>query len=327
MLKDKFERIHDYLRISITDKCNLRCSYCNPVDLPKGYFSGRTRMTAEEIEKIASIFVSQGINKIRITGGEPLVRKDIRNILERLAKFPVELAMTTNGVFVHEFIDTFKSIGLKSVNVSLDSLNSKSFFKITGRDEFERVKKNIDLLLNHDFYVKINMVVIKGENENEIIDFIRWTKTNPVHIRFIEFMPFAGNSWSSNKIFSYAEIMDLIASKFDFEKLQDNVHDTAKKFTVKDHIGTFAVISSMTQPFCNGCNRLRLTTDGKMKNCLFSKHETDILGALRSGKDILTLIQQCVLKKEEMLGGQFKPSVQNIDASAIKNRSMIDIGG
>ncbi len=327
MLKDKFERIHDYLRISITDKCNLRCTYCNPVDLPKGYFAGHKRMTADEIETIASVFVKQGIKKIRITGGEPLVRKDAKEIIERLSKFPVELAITTNGVFVHEFIEVFKSTGIKSVNVSLDSLKRDSFFHITGRDEFDRVIQNIGLLLDNNFQVKVNMVAMKGVNENEIPDFVEWTKHKPLHIRFIEFMPFAGNAWSEKKIFSFNEILELISSRCEFNKLPDNVHDTAKKYTVKDYRGTFAVISTMTQPFCSGCNRLRLTTDGKMKNCLFSQKETDLLTALRAGEDILPLIRQSVWQKEKMLGGQFTPVIENINAASIQNRSMIDIGG
>lgn len=327
MLKDRFGRIHDYLRISITDKCNLRCTYCNPVDLPKGYFSGFNKMTAEEIEKIAAVFVDQGVKKIRLTGGEPLVRKDAKNIIERLSKYPVELAITTNGVFVDEYLDTFKAAGINSVNVSLDSLNRKMFFEITGRDEFERVKQNIDLLLDNGFHVKVNSVIIKGKNEQEIPDFIEWTRNVPVHIRFIEFMPFTGNDWSGRKIFSYQNILELISSHFDFIKLPDEKHETAKKYLVPGNKGTFAVISTMTQPFCGDCNRLRLTTDGKMKNCLFSIKETDLLGALRAEEDIVPLIRQCLFQKEEKMGGQFTTSIENIDASAIHNRSMINIGG
>ncbi|MBS1949109.1 MAG: GTP 3',8-cyclase MoaA [Bacteroidetes bacterium] len=327
MLKDRFGRIHDYLRISITDKCNLRCTYCNPVDLPKGYFSGCTKMTVAEIEKMASLFVQQGIKKIRLTGGEPLVRKDAREIIERLSKYPVELTITTNGVFVHEYIDVFKAAGIKSVNVSLDSLNKKTFFDITGRNEFERVMQNIELLLEKDFYVKINSVIIKGINDEEIPRFIEWTKYRPVHVRFIEFMPFAGNDWSGGKIFSYQEMLKLISSQFDFIKLPDEKSQTAKKYLVPGYKGTFAVISTMTQPFCSDCNRLRLTTDGKMKNCLFSKKETDLLSALRAGEDIAPLIRQCLFQKEEAMGGQFTDDIENMDASAIQNRSMINIGG
>ncbi|MEO8960371.1 MAG: GTP 3',8-cyclase MoaA [Ginsengibacter sp.] len=327
MLTDKFNRVHDYLRISLTDKCNLRCTYCNPIDLPKGHFKGMPRMTAEEIDQIVAVFVKEGVKKIRLTGGEPLVRKDAQEIIERISKYPVELAVSSNGILVHKFIDVFKSAGIKSLNVSLDSLTREKFFAITKRDEFNRILDNIYLLLRNDFKVKINVVVMKGVNDDELNDFIEWTKHLRVHVRFIEFMPFAGNEWSHEKVFSYQEILDQISTKYQFMKLHDSKHDTDKKYFVPGHDGTFAIISTMTQPFCGGCNRMRLTTDGKMKNCLFSKSEMDILGALRKGLDIAPLIKQCVWMKEEKLGGQFKTMDENLDTSKINNRSMIHIGG
>lgn len=327
MLTDTFNRVHDYLRISLTDKCNLRCMYCNPIDLPKGYFAGSARMTAEEIDQIVDVFVKEGVKKIRLTGGEPLVRKDAQEIIERISKYSVELAISSNGVLVHKFIDVFKSAGIKSVNVSLDSLTRDKFFAITKRDEFNRIMDNIYLLLQKDFHVKINVVIMKGVNDDELNDFIEWTKHLKVHVRFIEFMPFAGNEWSHEKVFSYQEILDKISTKYQFMKLYDSKHDTDKKYFVPGHDGTFAIISTMTKPFCGGCNRMRLTTDGKMKNCLFSKSEMDILGALRKGMDIAPLIQQCVWKKAEKLGGQFSAKDENLDTSKIKNRSMINIGG
>jgi cyclic pyranopterin phosphate synthase len=260
-------------------------------------------MTATEIETIASVFIKEGIKKIRLTGGEPLVRKDAKEIIQRLSKYPVELAITTNGVFVHDFIETFKQAGLRSVNVSLDSLRKEKNREITQRDEFDKIYSNINLLLENDFHVKINVVVMKNVNDDEILDFVEWTKKFPVHVRFIEFMPFSGNQWSNEK------------------------NDTAKKYFVPEHKGTFAVISTMSEPFCSGCNRLRLTTDGKMKNCLFSKGEVDILDALRNNKEILPLIKQCVADKAESLGGQFTAEYDETDASQIENRSMINIGG
>jgi cyclic pyranopterin phosphate synthase len=327
MLRDNFGRIHDYLRIALTDKCNLRCTYCNPVNLPKGFFAGTTKMSADEIDKIAAVFVQEGVKKIRLTGGEPLVRKDAKEIIKNLSKYPVELAITTNGVFVHEFIDTFKKAGIHSVNVSLDSLKRERNFSISGRDEFDRVTKNINLLLKNDFHVKINVVVMKNVNDDEITDFVEWTKHKPVHVRFIEFMPFAGNQWANEKVFTYQEILRLIADRYDYIKLSNGRNDTAKKYLVPNHKGSFAVISTMSQPFCSGCNRMRLTTDGKMKNCLFSKNEVDILDALRNGRDILPLIKLCLADKEEALGGQFTAITEDLVASKISNRSMINIGG
>lgn len=327
MLTDKFNRVHDYLRISLTDKCNLRCSYCNPVDMPKGYFAGMPRMTAEEIDHIVSVFVNEGVKKIRFTGGEPLVRKDAGEIIERLSVYPVELAVSTNGFLVNEYLDRFKQAGVKSVNVSLDSLNREVFFSITKRDGFNRIMDNIQLLLKHNFQVKINVVVMRNINDHELVDFVRWTKDWPLHVRFIEFMPFTGNQWTEEKVLSYHEMLQLISSGFDFLKLPDGKHDTSKKYFVPDHKGTFAFISTMSEPFCGGCNRMRLTTDGKMKNCLFSASEVDLLSALRKGQDIIPLIRQCVSDKKESLGGQFTSIYKSMDISKLSNRSMIDIGG
>ncbi len=327
MLKDKYDRVHDYLRISLTDKCNLRCAYCCPVDLPRGYFAGATQMTAEEIDFIVSVFVKEGVKKIRLTGGEPLIRKDAAKIIERLSKYPVELGITTNGVFVHEFIENFINAGIHSVNVSLDSLNKEKNYFITQRNEFDRVTSNINLLLKHNFHVKVNVVVMKNVNNDEILDFIEWTKYQKVHVRFIEFMPFEGNGWNKEKVFSQMEILELISSKYDFIKLPGEKSDTAKKYFIPKHKGTFAIISTMSEPFCIGCNRMRLTTDGKIKNCLFSKSEVDILGSLRKNEDIRPLIKQCVRDKEEALGGQFTSIFEDADYSKIINRSMINIGG
>lgn len=327
MLTDSFNRIHDYLRISLTDKCNLRCTYCTPVDLPKGTFSNTSRMTADEIDSIASVFVKAGVKKIRLTGGEPLVRKDAKEIILRLSKYPIELAITTNGVFVHEFIETFKTARLRSVNVSLDSLKKSNYFSITQRDEFIRVMDNINLLLANDFHVKINVVAIKNFNDVEILDFIEWTKNLPVHIRFIEFMPFTGNKWSKDKVFSHQQILDLISSKYHFIQLLNEKNDTAKKYFVPKHKGTFAIISTMTEPFCSGCNRMRLTSDGKMYNCLFAKNETDLLTTLRQGKDIEPLIKECILGKYEMLGGNNENKNWGKQNTENRERSMISLGG
>lgn len=327
MLKDSFNRIHDYLRVSITDKCNLRCTYCNPLDLIRENHSGASIMTVDEIDRIVSVFVNEGVRKIRLTGGEPLVRKEAKEIMERLSKYPVELVITTNGVFVDEFIETFKLSGIRSVNVSLDSLIKDKNLSISRKDEFDRVFKNINLLLNNNFHVKVNMVVMKDVNDDEILDFIEWTKSKPVHVRFIEFMPFSGNRWSKEKVFSHKDILEIISSKYDFIKLINEKNDTSKKYFVPNHQGTFAIISTMSEPFCSGCNRMRLTTDGKMKNCLFSNGEVDILSELRNGRDILPLIRQCVADKKEALGGQLTTNYQNMDSSKINNRSMISIGG
>lgn len=284
-------------------------------------------MQADEIEALAKIFVGLGVNKIRLTGGEPLVRKDAADIILRLSKLPVKLTLTTNATRVHDFIDVFSQADLTSLNVSLDTLDKERFLFMTRRDQFQRTIDNINLLIDRGFHVKINMVVMKGLNDAELIDFVEWTRDQPVHVRFIEFMPFEGNRWTSNKVVTLQEMLDIIQSRYEIESLHNGFHDTDKKFRAKGHQGTFAVISTMSSPFCEGCNRIRLTADGKIKNCLFSKEETDLLTALRNGEDIEALIHHNIGLKAKALGGQFDANIQKIHAEDIHNRSMITIGG
>jgi GTP 3',8-cyclase len=298
--------------------------------MPEEDISCTTRenlMSVNEIESIAKVFVDLGINKIRLTGGEPLVRKEAKAIIEKLSALPVDLTMTTNGLRVDEFLDTFKKAGIRSLNISLDTLDSDRFYLLTRRNLFQKVKDNIQLLLDHDFHVKVNVVVMRGINDQEILDFIDWSIKEPVHIRFIEFMPFAGNTWHGDKVFPLDDILIRIAEKYDFIPLLKEKNATASKYFIPNAKGTFAIIGTMTHPFCGDCNRLRLTADGKMKNCLFSNGESDILGAARKGEDIVPLIKDNLLKKMEKLGGQLDGDYLKINADHLHNRSMISIGG
>ena len=326
MIEDSFGRVHDYLRISLTDNCNFRCFYCMPEE--EYDFTPASRlMQTDEIVALAKIFVAQGVKKIRLTGGEPLVRKDAADIILALGKLPVELVMTTNGTRIAEMLPVLKEAGIKTVNISLDTLQPDKFMLITRRDVFHQVRSNIELLLQEKFIVKVNVVVMNGLNDGEIRDFIEWTRHNPIQVRFIEFMPFSGNKWTSNKMFSYQEILDEIGKDFSVLPVKGAPHDTAKGFMVPGHEGSFAIISTMTAPFCSTCNRMRLTADGKLKNCLFSDGETDLLTALRNQEDVLPLIQASIRSKKKELGGQMVPNFEELDANAINNRSMITIGG
>jgi len=326
MLLDGFNRRHNYLRISLTDKCNMRCFYCMPEE-DYDFMPNTQLMQAQEVEVLAKTFVSLGVDKIRLTGGEPLVRKDAAQIIEALGRLPVTLSLTTNGVRLHEFLPQLKAAGVRSLNVSLDTLNADKFNLITRRNHFERVWQNIHAAVAEGLHVKVNVVLMKGMNDAEINDFIEWTKGTPVHVRFIEFMPFDGNRWNSDKVVSLGEILQTIESRYSIIKLEDAPNDTTKKYIVPGHAGTFAVISTMTQPFCNTCNRIRLTADGKIKNCLFAREETDLLTALRKGENVEDLIQQNILRKHASHGGQFSSTVEEVHGEQIYNRSMIAIGG
>lgn len=326
MIVDTHNRVHNYLRISLTDNCNLRCFYCMPEDEYE-FASAQQLMQANEIEQLAKIFVAQGVNKIRLTGGEPLVRKDAKDIIRRLSKLPVTLTLTTNGTRLHEFVDVLQEANIQSLNISLDTLQAEKFQLLTKRDQFKIVHQNIELLIGLGFHIKVNVVVMRGVNDQEINDFIAWTKDTPVHVRFIEFMPFSGNRWTSNKVVTLDEILGTIAATYDFVPLEGEPHDTAKKFKILGHAGTFAVISTMSAHFCGDCNRIRLTADGKLKNCLFSKEETDLLTPLRKGEEVLPLIHQTILAKASQLGGQFTQDFEQLHAEDIQNRTMITIGG
>ena len=326
MITDTYNRVHDYLRISLTDNCNLRCFYCMPEE-DYEFTPHLKLMQVEEIEAIAKIFVQNGVRKIRLTGGEPLVRKDAADIILRLSKLPVSLTLTTNATRLHDFVEVLEKANIKSLNISLDTLQADKFQLITRRSLFNQVLENIELMVAKNFHVKVNVVVMKGLNDNEIADFVEWTRHTNVHVRFIEFMPFDSNRWTSNKVFTWKEIMEVIEKKYTVTRLHTDIHDTAKEYAVAGHKGTFAIISTMSAPFCSGCNRMRLTADGKMKNCLFSKTETDLLTAFRHGDDILPLILESIHSKAKELGGQFTKDFENIHSENIHNRSMISIGG
>jgi cyclic pyranopterin phosphate synthase len=326
MIADSFGRIHDYLRISLTDNCNFRCFYCMPEE--EYDFTPASRlMQTDEIIELATLFVAQGVKKIRLTGGEPLVRKDAAEIITALGKLPVELVITTNGTRIAELLSVLIDASIKTINISLDTLQTEKFKQITRRDVFYQVKSNIELLLANQIRVKINMVVMKGLNDNEIVDFIAWTKNQPVEIKFIEFMPFSGNKWTSNQLFSLEDILHTIGQVYTVIPVEAGANDTAKSFKIPGHVGSFSIISTMTVPFCSTCNRMRLTADGKLKNCLFSAGETDLLTPLRNKEEVLPLILSCIWSKKKELGGQMTTAVEKIDASAIQNRSMITIGG
>lgn len=329
ILTDSFKRKHTYLRISLIERCNLKCTYCMPEEgiplSPRNHL-----MSYEEIFTIAKTFVKHGVTKIRLTGGEPLIRKDIHVILKKLSSLGVELSITTNAVLVHKYIDALKEFGIKSINVSLDTLKREKFSQITRRNEFERVYQNILLLIREGFHVKINSVLIKDFNEDEIIDFIQLTKKHPITIRFIEFMPFNGNKWDMSKLVSYAQVMDRAHAKYSkglIQRLQDAPNDTSKNYKVMGYQGSFSVISSVTNPFCDSCNRIRLTANGRLKNCLFSDGEEDLLTPLREGKEIEPIIYKLIQGKKKIRNGMETIESFQEPESHNQNRSMIAIGG
>jgi len=329
VLKDQFGRKHDYLRISLIEKCNLRCKYCMPEEgIP--LTPSKFLMSADEIGSLAQTFVDMGVKKIRLTGGEPLLRKDFEAILEKLSGLGVDLSITTNGILADRFLPIFQKHGLKKVNFSLDTLNEERFKEITRRSGYQKTLDNLDLFIREGFDVKLNIVLMKGLNDDEVVDFVVFTKDLPISARFIEFMPFDGNKWDRSKMVSEKEVLGAVGSEFGSENLislpdEDNL--TARKFKIKGFQGDFGVISSVTNPFCGTCNRIRLTANGRIKNCLFSNQETDLLTALRAGADVEKLILESIFKKKAVRAGMDNLEKLSDPELHSDNRSMIAIGG
>ncbi|XP_033102704.1 molybdenum cofactor biosynthesis protein 1-like isoform X2 [Anneissia japonica] len=324
-LTDSFGRKHNYLRISLTEKCNLRCQYCMPAEgvtlSPKDHL-----LSTDEITKISRLFVSQGVNKIRLTGGEPLVRPDIIKIVENLGEFDglEQIAMTTNGIALPRKLPALKAAGLTHLNISLDTLNPAKFEFITRRKGWHHAMKAIDTAIELGYTpLKINCVVMRGLNEDEIEDFVQLTESKAIDIRFIEYMPFDGNRWNNNKVVPMKEMVEIIERKWpDLQRISDQPNDTSKAYKVPGFKGQVGFIASMSQPFCGTCNRLRLTADGNLKVCLFGNSEVSLRDILRSGAtedELLDVIGAAVGRKKKQHAGMFK-------LAKMKNRPMILIG-
>jgi GTP 3',8-cyclase len=289
-LTDTFDRQHDYLRISVTERCNLRCVYCMPEEgVPLS--PNRDLLTTPEIVLLSSVFVSQGVTKIRLTGGEPTVRRDIVSLMHQIGGLRAhglrELCLTTNGISLHRKLDAMVEAGLTGVNLSLDTLDPWQFQIMTRRKGFDAVQKSIARILEMNrlgagIKLKINCVVMRGVNDREILPFVEMTREQDLEVRFIEYMPFDGNKWNKGKMFSYAEMLDLIRSEHpSLRKVQDRKNDTSKTWHVPGFAGRLGFITSMTHNFCGTCNRLRITGDGNLKVCLFGNAEVSLRDILR----------------------------------------------
>jgi cyclic pyranopterin phosphate synthase len=273
------------LRISITDRCNFRCSYCMPAEgmqwLPRSEL-----LTFEEIERISRVFVERfGVDGIRLTGGEPTVRAHLPVLVGKLAALNVDLSMTTNGATFRLVAEDLKAAGLTRVNVSLDSLRRDRFLAITRRDELERVLDGIAAAKGAGFDpVKINVVLERGMNDDEIVDFATWGREHRVAVRFIEFMPLdASGEWARDKVVSQDEILDAISAIYPLVPAPARGAAPADRWLYADGLGDVGVIPSVTKPFCGDCDRVRLTAEGQLRTCLFETREFDLRAIVRSG--------------------------------------------
>jgi cyclic pyranopterin phosphate synthase len=300
-LVDGFGRVHRDLRISITDRCNFRCTYCLPEEgiewLPRDEL-----LTYEEIERIARVFVERfGFESIRLTGGEPTVRARLPVLIEKLSRLGVDLALTTNGASLALIANDLVAAGLERINISLDTLRPQRFREMTRRDALPAVLDGIDAALAAGLHpVKINAVVMRGVNDDELVDFAMFGRERGVTVRFIEFMPLdAQAAWQNNQVLRCAEIVERIDAVFPLVPVARG-SEPATRFRYRDGVGEIGVISSVTEPFCSTCDRVRLTAEGELRSCLFALDEYDVRGLLRSGgadDELAAVIERAVAAK------------------------------
>jgi cyclic pyranopterin phosphate synthase len=330
-LVDSFGRVVRDLRISVTDRCNFRCTYCMPAE-GMTWLDRSEVLTYEEIERVARICVEKfGVDSLRLTGGEPTVRAHLPQLISKLAALRLpdgtkpDIALTTNGATLRNIALELRNAGLDRINVSLDSLKPERFFAMTRRDELHNVLAGITEAQVAGFSpMKVNAVVERGANDDEILDLVRYGRDNNVEVRFIEFMPLdATNEWERNKVVSQDEIVATIAAEFPLELMPARGAAPADRWRFLDGKGTVGVIPSVTHPFCGDCDRVRLTSDGQFRTCLFATDESDIRSLLRNGgtdEEIAELIQVAV-------GAKWAGHQINQVNFIRPNRSMSQIGG
>jgi GTP 3',8-cyclase len=286
-LIDNYGRIAKKLRVSVTDRCNMRCGYCMPKNNTK-WFDDSEVLTFDEIIRLSSILASFGVEKIRLTGGEPLVRPSIENLTKSIKKIRhiKSVGLTTNGLLLSDKIDALKSSGLDSVNISLDSFKGDRFRMMTGINGLNKVISSIQKARDAGFNVKINTVVVRGWNDDEVVEFANFARRTGITVRFIEFMPLDGTGiWRSDLVFSKNEMVEKLESNIGkmFPMLEQEISAPAKLYSFSDGEGTIGFIPSVTEPFCNQCDRIRLTSDGRFLTCLFENPGYDIKRDLREG--------------------------------------------
>lgn len=329
-LTDSFGRIHNYIRISLIDKCNLNCIYCNPNNQLFNIQKNNSILSYEELIRLIKILVRDcEVKKIRFTGGEPLIRKDILKFFQMLSDvkkvFPFEIGITTNGTLLEDKISSLHSFGVNRLNISLDSLNRNKFIAITGKDLLDTTLRSINKALQYNFdKVKINAVIIKNINDNELIDFIEQFKHTNLNIRFIEYMPFSNNGWDNSKFISWKEMKSIIETKYLLGEIESD-GNVAKDFLVDRTNLKVSFISSISNHFCDSCNRLRITASGKIKNCLFAQSEEVGLKLLLSDLSISDEEIASVILKSLQNKWLKHPTADEL--AKLEHNNMMSIGG
>jgi GTP 3',8-cyclase len=286
-LIDTYGRVHNNLRISVTDRCNLRCTYCMPEDVE--FLDRSAILSFEEIARFARVATSLGVDKIRLTGGEPLMRKDLPRLVAMLITIPGvrDLGLTTNALLLAEQANQLHDAGLRRINISLDTLNPATFRALSRRDGLDRVLAGVDAALRIGFKIKLNAVILRGTNDADIVPLARFARDTGCTLRFIESMPIGAEPWDRDKAVLANEIISEIESRVgSLRRTDGDAHSPAVDYAYDDGIGRVGVIASVSRPFCRQCNRLRLTAEGKLRHCLFALEETDVKPLLRDGNDV-----------------------------------------
>lgn len=328
MLTDKFGRNINYLRLAIVDRCNLRCTYCMP---EKGltWIKQNELMTDEEMLRICSVFTAMGVDKIRITGGEPFVRKNSIDLIKNISQLNglTDLSITTNGLLTEPYIPQLKQYGIKSVNLSLDTMDRGRFFKITRRNSFDKVMKTLDSLLQHDIKVKINTVVMEGQNTEDIIPLVLLTKGLPVEVRFIEEMPFNGSETDVSLNWNFTKIHSYIKDHFpDIQKTVDPKSSTSYNYKIPGFEGGIGIIAAYTRSFCGDCNRIRITPSGILRTCLYEGGGINLKDEIRMGKTDEELKNIIISSIHQKPKDGWEAQKLSLTASQI-HQSMATIGG
>lgn len=331
-LIDSFGRVHNNLRISVTDRCNIRCFYCMPAENVQ-FMKRNELLSFEEIERFVRVVAPLGVNKIRLTGGEPLVRRDLPELIRKLVDVPgiSDVGLTTNGILFGEQAQSLFDAGLRRVNISLDALDPVKFKEVTRREGYEKVVESIHIAKDVGFDpIKVNAVSIRGLTEDQIVPFGQFARDTGVEIRFIEFMPLdADNAWERDQVLFASEILETLAKGIMplVPVGQNDPSAPATDYVFEDGVGRIGLIASVSQPFCMTCNRFRITADGKLRNCLFSLDETDIKGLLRSDEQVEAVNQK--IQDEVIASVAAKKEGHEINTARFvqPDRPMYSIGG
>ena len=326
LLFDNHGREMSYLRLAVTDRCNLRCTYCMPAE-GIAYLPEKKLLSWEEMLRIVHVLNQLGIRKVRITGGEPFVRPGLMEFLQELAKIEnLEICLTTNGVLLENHLDSLQNLGIKNVNLSLDSLDSERFFKITRRNDFDQVYRNLMRMIEANFIVKLNAVVMHGMNETDILPLVNFTKKHPVSVRFIEEMPFNGSGLVEEKLFwDYRRILSHIKTEFPhIEEVPMAYGETSKNYHVPGFMGDVGIIAAFSRTFCGSCNRIRVTSLGQVKTCLYDDGVFDLKEYLRLGVSDEDLKNTMI----KIFGERPKDGFEaENNRKGVINESMTSIGG